>query len=381
LRMSQYMMIVAAKTENSKLAKTVLDDIFSINHLRWSQETVLICLRTLCQFGLLPLLLKVYDRMYLDGNIPDLRHWSCMLRGAARSGCPKYFARFHQRIEKKGYELEKPFVRSLLNEWALHDDWTWKLSKQACIRTFDFSVMIALAQRYRNYKLAIQFIHDIYKLDTQPTVQVYEVFSRGISRDFPRFRLDARDWRLKWTGKTGILDKQVRLDFESWVSDIEKYIGPENLSCVPLQPIVRRPKRQQTRKERMAEKGILRERIRYTSRFTDNDKLFEMAPAYLRRIKYEEEKKKKEELSQQKDEKIDQEIEKAKEAKKKWDLFGFKMNYAVDDEISSGPLPKETFEPIVELEKLEPEPELTEKRKKVKRKKRPLKGKDRYRPF
>jgi len=391
LRMCQYMMMSAGESNNATIAKTVVDDLFSIRHSKWNQETVLICLKTLSLFGSMSQLIRVYERMFLDGNLPDLRHWSFMLRGAARAGCPKYFVRWHQRIIKKGYRLSPYFIRTLLDQWGSHDDWNWKLSKEACMSTLDFCVMISLAQRYRNYKLACQFIHDIYRLDTQPTLQVYEVFTRGVSRDLPAFRLDAREWRLKWTGITGILDKQTRTDFESWVEDIKHFIGAENLSYLPLQPIVRRPTKRQTVKERKAEKGLLRKRVRYVSQFTDDENLFEMVPAYLRRIKYEEEKKNKEALARQQEQAVEQVIEEAKEARKKWELFGFKMNYAVDDSISSGSLPPETEvlprpdnenEPLAQrdwsvyphLENILPE------KGKIKKpsKKRPHKGKGRY---
>lgn len=53
--------------------------------------------------------------------------------------------------------------------------------------TLDFCVMIELAQRYRNYKLACQFIQDIYRLDTQPTLQVYEVSFSYFLSSFSHF--------------------------------------------------------------------------------------------------------------------------------------------------------------------------------------------------
>jgi hypothetical protein len=39
--------------------------------------------------------------MFADGNLPSVLHWTFMLRGAARAGCPKTFARFHDRLQRK----------------------------------------------------------------------------------------------------------------------------------------------------------------------------------------------------------------------------------------------------------------------------------------
>jgi hypothetical protein len=47
------------------------------------------------------------------------------------------------------------------------------------------------------------------------------------------------------------------------VNEVKKFIGEENLSLLPLQPIVKRPRRRQTVKERLAARGRTRKRVRY----------------------------------------------------------------------------------------------------------------------
>lgn len=390
LELCRLMMNAAGANENANIVKTVLEDLFAIKHLKWDNMTVLICLKTLSVFGMLPAMLRVYERMYRDGHLPSLLHWCLMLRAAAKSGCPKTFSRFHHRLQSKGFNLTKTYVRTLLGEWGSHDDLAWRTSKDANLLPKDYASMIKLAQRYRNYELAIKLIQDIYKIEQVPTILVYEVFADGVSRDFPAFRLDAREWRLKWRQINGVLEKQTRQDFEAWVSGIASFVGEGNLSLVPLQPVVRRPqKRRQTVKERLKARGRGRKRVRYTSSFT-NDNLFEMVPEYMRRMKFEEDKKRKAGEEALKQAEVQQNIDKAMEARKNWEQFGFKMNYSVDDSLSTGPLPRQPSLNLTSYEINGPDLqpfseeylkslELPRDKYKKPSKKRPTKGKDRYR--
>lgn len=45
--MCQYMMMSAGESNNAQIARTVIDDLFSMKYTKWNQETVLICLKVI----------------------------------------------------------------------------------------------------------------------------------------------------------------------------------------------------------------------------------------------------------------------------------------------------------------------------------------------
>jgi len=87
--------------------------------------------------------------------------------------------------------------------------------------------------------------------------------------------------------KYGNVDKATLIEFNNWVQNVKDHIGEQNLVTIPPTVVIPRMKARVTRKEMAIALGYRRPRIRYVSRYTDDSKLFEYVPQYLRRLERE----------------------------------------------------------------------------------------------
>jgi len=327
--MCQFMLIVGGKKKDPVLIKSIYRDIMEIPRLRFSRLMTTILLKSFSLFGEVKILLECYERLYQFGHLPEPVHWYSMLKGASRCGDPKHFARFFYRLVKKELTPSKKVLVALLTEWGQNEDVAWKRSQACNLKEFDFAYVVDIAQRTHNYKLAFRLVQDVYNLDKQPTYQLYEVFMKGVSRDLPRFRHDVRAWKTRFSAKYGSVDKATVLEFEEWMNTIKEHIGEENMAKVPIAPVVPKIKTRFTRKDFLIQNNLLPPRVRFTSKFTDDSRLFEYVPEYLRRLERESEqyqiKKKQEEAER----KAAAEIELAREKEMQWKHMGFRGEESV----------------------------------------------------
>jgi len=330
--MCLFMLILAGKTEDNTLIKSVYRDLLSIHRLKFSKLTTTILLKSFCLFGEVQILLECYERLYQYGHLPEKIHWQCLLKGAARSGDPKNFTRFYSRLVKKGLQPSKEMLKHLLDEWGSNENMAWKLSKECNCHVHDYVYVVDFAQRVHNYKRALQFVQDVYHLKVQPTYQLYVMFMRGVSRDYPKFRYQIRDWKLRFASKYGFVDKATVLDFEAWMSTVREHIGEENLINAPVGPTIPHPKLRVTRNEIATQYGYKPPKQRYTSQYTDDSKLFQFVPEYALRLEREAKEKERDREKERIQKEIAIELERAQQKEREWRRVGFKGDASVADE-------------------------------------------------
>eukprot|EP01124_Arcella_intermedia_P007664 TRINITY_DN1472_c0_g2_i1.p1 TRINITY_DN1472_c0_g2~~TRINITY_DN1472_c0_g2_i1.p1 ORF type:complete len:626 (+),score=136.70 TRINITY_DN1472_c0_g2_i1:272-1879(+) len=327
--MCQFMMIVAGKKKDPLLIKSIYRDIQEIPRLKFSRLMTTILLKSFSLFGEVKILLECYERLYQFGHLPEPVHWYCMLKGTSRCGDPKHFARFFYRLVKKDLTPSKEVLVALLAEWGQNEDWGWKRSQACNLKEFDYAYLVDIAQRTHNYKLAFRMVQDVYNLDKQPTFQLYEMFLKGVSRDLPKFRHDVRTWKARFATKYGSVDKATVLEFEEWMKTIKEHIGEENMSNVPIAPTIPRIKNRFTRKEFLIQNNLMPPKVRFTSKFTDDSRLFEYVPEYLRRLERESEQYQARKKQEEAERKAAADIELAREKETEWRQIGFRGEESV----------------------------------------------------
>jgi len=327
--MNQVMMIEAAMTGDNKLAQMVLAD-WKQSNPKWDALSVNITLKAAAVLGPMPALLEAYEKLFEIGQIPTIEHLYIVLAGAARAGCVKTFSRFYNRLSRKRALLPRQHLKRLLASWGRSDDVGWRASRQCSTKVMDFVFMVQIATKYRNYDLAMRMLTDVLKLDKQPTYQLYEEFIIAVQGAIPRFHPTGRALRLRWRTSNGAMDKATINEANAWVKTVRDYIGEENLSDLPQQPHAPKPRLLPSRKQRarLAGKPPL---VPYKSKWTDDSKLFEFVPHYLRRVERERKEALRKDKKQTEEKIIDEDLERARRAREEWQELGFKGDYPMEN--------------------------------------------------
>lgn len=345
------LMILGAQDNDAALIKTGYHDFAKNVDSLYTRWVLNIILKAFVQLGDMPTLLTNYEKLYISG-VPQKREWQLMLKGAARCGDPKHFGRFLYRLIKKGARPSKAALQALIQEWGASENWNWKLSKACNMKVYDYVYAVDAALRVHNYEKATQFMQDVYKLDKQPTVQLFEAFLFGVNRDFPALRAEASEWKRLFQDKYGTLDHEIVTKFEKWVEKVKDYIGRDNLANPKLPPHIPKPPKRPSRKVLRENLGVGTPKERYVSEFTDPTKLFEFVPYYFRRLERESEEYKLKVENEKKRQKIEKEIEtaraRAERARTRWNVTGFHLDMYPEPRDS-----RDKLHSVQEMEQLE----------------------------
>jgi len=266
----------------------VLLDLYKMikdqKNFKWNQSIINILMKGFSKIGHMKEALDQYERIFTLHLFPQPHHLLTMLVCASNAGDSKYFSRFYYRMRQKKIAPMSFTLKALVENFGSHKSIAWTKSKEANIKLMDILWMIEFSCRVRNYKRAAEFVIEARDLHNNPATILFELFMKGVVKDIPQKREEAKEILRNLKKESYLKDKVIIAEYSAWIRNLITELGdkatdvPKHKENKKIEPI-----RITRKKQKMILYGE-RKKKRYVSKFSNDSKMFQFAPEYIQRI-------------------------------------------------------------------------------------------------